>query len=193
MNMPGAPSGTAPAASGAVQPGFSPSVKMLIGTYERKLDAKLRTGLPHQFRDRLGEHPLIMIRWFQKSLAIFPECNWLPYAEAIANLNLYTSEGMAARHRMFAYAREVSMDKEGRIIIPQDMVQFAKLEKNIFLLGDWDKITVWSQHYYEDQMENDNFIANKSFPEILQMAQQQHAKQGFDSLFQEMKPDMNGE
>ncbi|MBD3267095.1 division/cell wall cluster transcriptional repressor MraZ [bacterium] len=180
MNMTDGQAGTVPITPGAEQPDFSPSVKMLIGTYERKLDSKLRLGLPHQFRDRLGDHPLIMVRWLKRSLAIFPECNWLPFAEAISRLDLYTEAGLTVRHQMFAHAREVSMDKEGRIVLPQDMIDYARLEKKMMLLGDWDKITVWSHTYYQDQVAIDDVTVTERFPAVLQMAKGQKSLESFE-------------
>ncbi len=164
-----------------VAPEFSPSVKKLIGSYERNLDSKSRIGLPHQYRDKLGDSPLILIRWLKRSLAIFPEENWIPFAEAISQLDLYTDIGLTVRHQMFAHAREVNMDKEGRIIIPQDMVDYARLDGKVMLLGDWDKITVWNSIYYKDQMELDNVMFSERFPEVWQLAKGQKSLETFEA------------
>jgi MraZ protein len=147
--------------------------------------------MPHQFRDRLGESPLIMVRWLKRSLALFPECNWLPFAEAISRLDLYTETGLTVRHQMFAHAREVSMDKEGRIIIPQDMVDYARLDKKIMLLGDWDKVTVWSHNYYSDQVAIDDVTVTERFPAVLQMAKGQKTPESFEKELQR-EPERNG-
>ena len=93
-------------------------VNRLIGSFERNVDAKFRIVMPAQFRERLGKSALIMIPWLKRSLAIFPECNFIPLAESISDLDLYTDFGLTVRHQIFAQAREVKMDKkEGRIVI----------------------------------------------------------------------------
>lgn len=180
MNMPEDFTGSGGMKAGS-QPEFSPSVKMLIGTHERSLDSKFRIGMPHQYRERLGDNPLIIVRWLKRSLAIFPECNWLPFAEGISRLDLYTEAGLTVRHQMFAHAQEVSMDKEGRLIIPPDMIEYARLDKKIMLLGDWDKITVWNHHYYKDQMEIDDVTVTERFPAVWQMAKGQKSLEAFES------------
>ncbi len=162
-------------------PDFSPSIKKLIGSYERNIDSKSRIGLPHQYRDKLGYSPLILVRWIKRSLAIFPEENWLPFAEAISRLDLYTSIGLTVRHQMFAHAREVVMDKEGRIIIPNDMVDYARLDGKVMLLGDWDKITVWNKTYYMDQLAVDDVMFTESFPKVWQLAKGQKSLEAFEA------------
>lgn len=170
--------------SGEVAPAstvcFQPTITRLVGSYERNIDSKLRVGLPHQFRDKLGDPPLILVRWMIRSLAIFPECNWYPIAESISRLDLYTEIGMTVRHQMFAYAKEVNQDKEGRIVIPADMANYARLDGKLMLLGDWDKITIWNYTYYRDQVEIDEVTMDDRFPAVLQVAKGQKTIESFE-------------
>ncbi len=155
------------------QASYKPPITKMIGTYDRNIDSKSRLGLPVQFREKLEGEPLILVNWLKRSLAVFPESNWMPLAESIAQLDLYTDVGMTVRHQMFANAREVSIDKEGRIIIPQDMVEYARLEGKVMVLGDWDKITIWNATYYKDQMAVNEVMINKWFPSVMQIAKGQ--------------------
>ena len=63
---------------------FSPPISMLIGSYPRTKDSKSRIGIPNPFCQKFGDEPLILVRWLKRSLAIFPVCNWLPFAESIS-------------------------------------------------------------------------------------------------------------
>jgi MraZ protein len=171
---------------------FHPTITKLIGSYERNIDSKLRVGLPHQFRDRLGDSPLILVRWMKRSLALFPECNWFPFAESISRLDLYTEIGMTVRHQMFAYAREVNLDKEGRIIIPADMVEYARLDGKLMLLGDWDKIEIWNNTYYRDQVAIDEVTMSERFPAVLQLAKGQKTLDSFEEEIRKARQGTNG-
>ncbi len=168
--------------SGA-RPVFSPSVNKLIGSYDKKLDTKSRLSLPAPYKEKLEGEPLIMVRWLKRSLAIFPECNWMPFAESIGGLDLYTEIGLTVRHQMFAHAREVSMDKEGRIVIPPDMVEYARIDRKVMLLGDWDKITIWNYIYYQDQVAIDDVMVTERFPAVLQLAKGQKSLEDFEAEF----------
>jgi len=172
-------------------PEFSPSICKLIGSYERTIDSKSRIGLPHQFRDKVKNTPLVMVRWLKRSLAIFPECNWLPFAEAIGRLDLYTDIGMTVRRQMFAHAREISMDKEGRIVAAPDMVDYARLDGKIMLSGDWDKIVIWNFNYYRDQVAVDDVTLSDRFPAVLQLAKGQKSLESFEAELSP-KPDDAG-
>lgn len=152
---------------------YKPEISKLIGSFDRNIDSKSRVGLPVQFREKLEDSPLILVTWMNRSLAVFPECNWLPLAESIAQLDLYTPMGMTVRHQMFANAREVGLDKEGRIIVPPDMVEYARLEGKVMVVGDWDKITVWNSIYYKDQMAASETMMNQVFPSVMQIAKGQ--------------------
>lgn len=175
------------AAAATVSPEFRPAVTKLIGGYEKNIDSKSRIGLPQSFRDKLGGHSLILVRWLKRSLAIFPEENWLPFAESIGRLDLYTDIGLTVRHQMFAHAREISMDKEGRIVIPADMVDYARLDGKIMILGDWDKITIWNHTYYRDQVEQDDVTVSERFPAVLQLAKGQKTLDSFEAELKQQK------
>ena len=164
-----------------LMPEYSPSIRKLIGTYEKNFDSKFRIGLPQPFREKLNDSPLIIVRWLKRSLAIFPECNWFPLAEAISRLDLYSEIGLTVRHQMFAHAREVTMDKEGRIIVPPDMIEYARLEGKIMLLGDWDKITIWNCAYYKDQVAIDEVTVTDRFPAVLQLAKGRKSWEEFEA------------
>lgn len=164
----------------SASPVVSPVIVKLIGSFERTIDSKSRIGLPHQFREKLGDSPLILIRWMNRSLALFPECNWQPLAEAISRLELYTQEGLAVRRQMFANAREVSLDKEGRIIIPQDMVEYAQLDGKVIVSGDWDKVTVWNHANFLEQTAEDDLALNEKFPSLLSVAKGRKSWEAFE-------------
>ncbi len=157
-------------------------VNRLIGSFERNVDAKFRIVMPAQFRERLGKSALIMIPWLKRSLAIFPECNFIPLAESISDLDLYTDFGLTVRHQIFAQAREVKMDKkEGRIVIPPEMADYARLSGKTMLLGDWDKVTVWNYTYYRDQVAVDDATLTERFPEVLKLAKGQKTIESIES------------
>ncbi len=164
--------GITPNSSTAEQtaPVLMPIVDRLIGSYEKSLDPKLRLVLPAPFRDKLGDHPLIMVRWLKRSLAIFPECNWFPMAQSISQYDLYDDFGLTVRNHFFGHAREIKMDrKEGRIIVPPDMADYARLDGKIIIMGDWDKITLWNYTYYQDQVAVDDVTFSERCPKVLKM------------------------
>lgn len=153
-------------------------VEKLIGSYEKSIDSKYRILLPSQFRDKLGDHPLILIRWLKRTLAILPEINWLPIARKISQLELYTDFGLTVRHHIFGYAREIKMDKkEGRIIVPPDMADYARLNGKIMIMGDWDKITLCNYTYYQDQVAVDDVTFSERFPEVWQLVKGQKSSE----------------
>ncbi|MBI1387873.1 MAG: hypothetical protein GC154_05450 [bacterium] len=162
-------------------PVSQPLVTKLIGSYEKNIDNKSRIGLPQPFRDKLADHPLIMVRWLNRSIAIFPECNWLPIAEAIARLDYYTEIGLTVRRQIFSHAKEVSMDKEGRIVVPNDMADYGRLDGKIMMMGDWDKILVCSSVYYRDELAEDEVTMTQRFPSVMQLAKGQKSLESFEA------------
>lgn len=176
--------------TGVVSP--EPSITRLIGAYERNIDTKLRIGLPQAFREKLGDAPLILMRWLKKSLALFPECNWEPMAASIGRLDLYTDFGMTVRSQMFAQAREVKMDKEGRIIVPAEMAAGTKLKGKVMVVGDWDKITIWNPLLYEEQIERDEVLMNERFPAVMQLAKGQISPDALQQSITGKSPGVDG-
>ncbi len=125
----------------------------LIGQAEKSLDQKNRLVIPSIFRKALGSEELVLTRWFDGALALFPASVWRRMAEAIGRMPLFSPRERSMRLTFFSGALTQYMDNQGRIVLSDDMKEYAGIESQAVLLGDWDK------HRYRDfRKRNDVFL-----------------------------------
>lgn len=128
----------------------------LTGTYSRNLDEKQRIAIPKRLRDQFGESELT-------SLYITPEtnCSLGIYAPAAFDLlanQICGAAGNRAKARdyfrmFYARADRVDIDRQGRIRIPERLVDYANLKHDLILIGVQDHAEIWDQQQWNQFLE----------------------------------------
>ncbi len=152
----------------------------LIGQYEKPLDEKCRLVVPSEFRKGLGGDDLVLMRWFERTLALFPQATWMEMAQLVNETGDYNESTRGMRRLIYSRSRQASLDKQGRFLIPEDMRGYALLERDTVLIGDWDKVVIWSRPRYLEMGMADEQTLDKRYEETLQeiAALRRRAKEG---------------
>jgi len=116
---------------------------MFMGTFSHSLDAKGRLIVPSKLREGLGEN-FIITKNLDHCLGIYPESEWQKFTASLETLPKISSE-VARRLRRFYFGNSITLesDKQGRVLIPNDLREYAGLTKDITLVGVDDHIEVW--------------------------------------------------
>lgn len=123
---------------------------MLIGKYTNTLDPKGRVIIPAAFRYDLGDK-FILTKGIEKCLYIYPEKEWLDLVERLKKAMPSSKEANRKALRFFSSnAAECEVDKQGRILIPHHLREYASLNKELLFVGSLNKVEVWSPELYED-------------------------------------------
>ena len=138
-----------------------------IGHYEKPVDEKSRMIVPSKFRKPLRSQELILTRWFDGALALFPVDNWSQMAVAISRRPLYSPQERNMRLTFFSSAVPQTMDNQGRVALNEDMKEFAGIESKVVLLGDWDKIQIWSHYRYRDFRKTNDVSLDEEYEKVL--------------------------
>ncbi len=117
---------------------------MFIGEFSHLLDAKGRMAIPTKFKGELRKGAIVT-RGLDASLWIFPQLQWETLATKIANLPLSKSNSRAFARLMLAGAMDVKMDRQGRILVPDYLRSYAKLERKVVLAGVYDRVEIWDE------------------------------------------------
>ncbi len=132
-------------------------MKTLIGTYECKVDAKGRLMLPTTLKKQLGslEGGFVLKRSvFQPCLELFPMSEWDKMMLKINKLNRFVKKNNDFIRRFTAGVKMVEIDATGRLLIPKDLVVFARIEKDIVLNSAINIVEIWDKGCYENAIEN---------------------------------------
>lgn len=121
---------------------------MLIGTYDHSFDAKGRVFIPAKWRETVGELIVVTegILGAKGVCCLFgmSQQEWDAFSEKLAALPLTDLAGQAVKRRLYATAAACETDKQGRILIPQPLREYASLGKDAMLVGVGNRVEVWN-------------------------------------------------
>ncbi|MBN2899407.1 MAG: division/cell wall cluster transcriptional repressor MraZ [Clostridia bacterium] len=140
---------------------------MFIGEFSHTVDAKGRINIPAKFREQLNE-TFYVTKGLDACLFVFPEEEWKVYEEKLKGLPLTNKSARAFVRTFFAGAAECTFDKQGRITVPQNLREYAHLEKDVMVIGVGTRVEVWSKPTWDSYNDPENL----SYDEIAeQMAE----------------------
>ncbi|MFW6290318.1 MAG: division/cell wall cluster transcriptional repressor MraZ [Mariniphaga sp.] len=134
------------------------------GTYNATIDDKGRVVLPAAFKKEMGDlasGPLVIERNIYKNcLDVYPETFWNDRVEAFkSTLDPFDEEDDGFLQFFYENFKKVEMAANGRINIPSDCLNYAKLRKNVRLIGMGRSIRIWDMEEYDSQkMDKTTFI-----------------------------------
>jgi MraZ protein len=124
----------------------------LTGKFRRSLDEKHRVAIPKLLRVSLGEQarrPLFVAPGTDRSLAVYPEESFARLAARLAASSPTARDVRDYSRLFFSQATSTRIDRQGRLRIPSELVEWAKLEGETVLLGIQDHLELWSPDLWE--------------------------------------------
>ena len=116
---------------------------MFMGRYNHTIDPKGRLSIPSRYREVLGEE-FVVSKGMDGCLFAYANEEWKAFEEKLTTLPLINPEARAFARFFLSGAQYVTIDKQGRILMPQDLREFAGLEKDVVLAGMGSRIEIWS-------------------------------------------------
>ena len=136
---------------------------MFMGEYNHVIDAKGRLIIPARFRELLGEE-FIMTRGLDGCLSVYPMDEWETFEKKLRALPLTNKNARIFTRFFVAGATNCELDRQGRVLVPQPLREFAGLEKEVVLTGNLNRIEIWSK---ENWSENCNYDDMDSIAESM--------------------------
>lgn len=131
---------------------------MFIGEYSLTIDEKGRLSVPVKFRNDL-KGKAVVTRGLDNSLFLYTMPEWRRLAEKLANLPISKANTRAFSRLMLAGAMDCDLDKAGRIVLPDYLREFAKIEKKVVVAGLYNRLEIWSEDLwtkYKKHTEKDS-------------------------------------
>ena len=137
---------------------------MLIGQFTHELDSKKRLTLPSKWRASLGKK-VVVTNGLDTSLFVFGIKEWERIAERLASQSIGNPDSRGFNRFLLAHAFETDIDGQGRILIPDTLKSFAKLDGKVILAGMHSRIEIWDEkvwkRYTEKTMKEADTLAGK--------------------------------
>lgn len=125
---------------------------MFLGEFSHTIDEKGRLTIPAKFRDELAEG-LIVTRGIDRCLAVYPMKEWNRLAEQVSALPLTDRLARAFRRLVFANASDAIPDKQGRILIPPRLREYADLDGEAIVTGLNTYVEVWNPDAWGEERD----------------------------------------
>lgn len=133
---------------------------MFLGEYVHTIDEKGRLAVPARFRADLAAG-LVVTRGIDRCLAIYPLEEWKRLAEQVSALPMTDRRARAFRRLVFANASDVIPDKQGRVLIPPRLREYAGINGEVVVTGLDTYIEVWSpEAWNEERTRVEDFSAS---------------------------------
>jgi len=138
--------------------------RIFLGEYKHKVDNKGRVALPIKFRNELKEG-VVITRGLDNCLFVYVKSDWQELAGKISKLPLTQANARAFARLMLAGAKDVEIDNQGRINLPQYLMDYARVKNKIIITGVYNRLEIWSRgrwgRYKKNAEENSSEIAEK--------------------------------
>lgn len=122
---------------------------MFMGEYLHSIDNKGRLIFPAKFRDELGER-FIATKGLDNCLFVYTLEEWAILESKLKQLPMAKPEARAFARFFFAGAAELESDKQGRVLLPPNLREHAKLDKDVIVIGVSSRIELWSKEAWDE-------------------------------------------
>lgn len=121
---------------------------LFMGEYNHSIDQKGRIIVPSKFRELLGEN-FVVTKGLDGCLWVFPEKEWDDFSGKLHSLQTSNRDARKITRFFMAGATEVESDKQGRILLPQVLREYAELVKDVVLVGVSNRVEIWDKKAWE--------------------------------------------
>ena len=123
-----------------------------IGEYSYSLDSKGRINIPSKFRKALSrdnDNTFVITRGMDSCVWVYPLIQWKEIESNLRNLSSLSKIHRAFVRNTVRYATPSTYDRQGRITLPPSLVNYAKLDKDVLIIGMVNKMEIWNPRQLE--------------------------------------------
>lgn len=125
------------------------SEHMFLGSYQHTVDEKGRLTLPAKWRSELAGG-VVVTRGLENCLFVYPKSRFEEYARQVELQGIELADARAWARYLGAMAADVEPDKQGRILVPENLRKFARLDGDVVVIGAMSHLEVWNATLYEE-------------------------------------------
>jgi len=126
---------------------------MFYGEFEHSLDKKSRVIIPARFREALKDNfveKFYITRGLDGCLFLFTEEEWKKQEQKFRGLSFTKAEARKFNRLFFSGAGELVCDRQGRVLLPQYLKEYAQIDKDIVFIGVSNRIEIWSKSRWKE-------------------------------------------
>ncbi|MCR4280089.1 MAG: division/cell wall cluster transcriptional repressor MraZ [Candidatus Komeilibacteria bacterium] len=121
---------------------------MLIGEYQHSLDDKGRLALPAKFRT-IFKSGAVTTKGLDGCLFVYAKKDWQQLVDKLVKLPISQAKSRAFVRLMLGGAMDVSLDKQGRVNLPDYLISYAQLKKKVIVTGLYNRLEIWDESAWQ--------------------------------------------
>jgi len=134
---------------------------MFLGRYDYNLDDKGRLAIPARLRSssaaKGSNGEWVLAQGLDHCLFLYPVESWQSLAEQVQSLAANKSAARKFARTLFAGATEISLDKQGRLVIPKQLRGWAELDREAVVVGVGRRIEIWAKEKWNAYTAEDDY------------------------------------
>lgn len=131
---------------------------MFLGTYRHQIDEKCRLRMPSKFKESLKEG-FIVAKGTNGCLFAFSCEEFEALYKKLENVSLFDIEAQKPIRALLASAFVTEEDKQGRILLPPELRNYAKMVKNIVTIGVGNHVEIWAEEVFNEYNTEESYDA----------------------------------
>ena len=140
-------------------------IDLFLGVSTLNLDTKGRLAIPVKYRARLVESGsdgvVVTINPQERCLWLYPEVEWRDIARQVSRLPTLKRQNRLLQRMLLGHASELEMDGQGRILLNNELREYAEMDKRVALVGQGKKFEIWNEESWAGNRENWLLEANQ--------------------------------
>ena len=134
---------------------------MFMGEYNHTVDTKGRLIVPSKFREQLGDE-FVVTKGLDGCLFVYPKTEWENIEEKFRSVPLTTKDARKFARFFFAGAASCEVDRQGRILLPAVLREYAGIDKEVVSVGVFNRVEIW---------DKDKWQASNSYDDMDEVAE----------------------
>lgn len=128
---------------------------MFMGEYNHTIDAKGRLIVPSKFREQLGNE-FVITKGLDGCLFVYSNEEWENVQQSFREKSVASKDARKFMRFFFAGAATCEVDKQGRILIPNNLREYAGIEKDVVSVGVMSRVEIWSKDKWLENSDYDD-------------------------------------
>ncbi len=139
---------------------------MFQGHSNCSLDDKGRIIIPSKFRKHItseANNTMYVTLGRDKCLWLFPSYEWTKLLKTLTRINPFTKNEIMMKRQLLEPVEELTIDSQHRILIPVNLLESVSIKKEVLLIGQLEKIELWSEKVYKQYLES----SSESYEDVM--------------------------
>ncbi len=139
---------------------------MFQGATALNLDAKGRLAIPARHRDALAvdNGQIVLTAHPHGCCLVYPVPAWIPIRDQVLAAPGLDPQSAMFKRLLVGFAQDETLDAAGRVLVAPSLRKFAKLDKQVWLIGQGTHFELWSDEGWEKQQEAMLDLVNTGLP-----------------------------